>query len=151
MRVAKDGHLTDIAVTVSPIKDKTGKIIGASKVARDIGERKLAEKALHSERDFISAVVDTVGSLVVVIDRQARIIRFNRTCEKLTGYAFAEVQGRNLIDLFIMPEERATTTHEFKNLCDGQFPNSYENHWITKARKTSSNFVVKHGTRSDKW
>jgi len=69
---------------------------------------------------------------VVVIDRQARIIRFNRACERLTGYSFDEVRGRNLIDLFIMPEERTTTTAEFKNLCAGQFPNTYENHWITK-------------------
>ena len=133
VRVAKDGHLTDIAVTVSPIKDQTGKIIGASKVARDIGERKLAEKALRRERDFISAVVDTVGSLVVVLDRQAGIIRFNRYCEQVTGYSFAEVQGRNLIDLLIMPEERKTTTAEFLNLCAGQFPNTFENHWVTKA------------------
>jgi len=132
LRMAKDGHLIDVSVTVSPIKDMTGKITGASKVARDITERKLAEKALHRERDFISAVVDTVGSMVVVIDRQANIIRFNRACEKLTGYSFDEARGRNLIDLFIMPEERTTTTAEFKNLCAGQFPNTYENHWVTK-------------------
>ena len=132
VRVAKDGRPIDIAVTVSPIRDKTGKVVGASKVARDITERKLIEKALQGESDFISAVVDTVGSLVVVIDRQALIIRFNRYCEQLTGYSFAEVQGRSLIDLLIMPEERETTTAEFLNLCAGQFPNTFENHWVTK-------------------
>jgi len=47
VRAAKDGHLIDIAVTVSPIKDKTGKIVGASKVARDISERKRAEQEIH--------------------------------------------------------------------------------------------------------
>ena len=47
VRVAKDGHLIDIAMTVSPIKDKTGEIVGASKVARDITERKLAEKEIR--------------------------------------------------------------------------------------------------------
>jgi PAS domain S-box-containing protein len=47
VRAAKDGHLIDIAVTVSPIKDKTGKIVGASKVARDITERKRAEQEIH--------------------------------------------------------------------------------------------------------
>ncbi len=132
VRVAKNGNFIDIALTVSPIRDKTGKIVGASKVARDIGGRKQAEKALRGERDFISAVVDTVGSLVVVIDRQARIIRFNRYCEQLTGYSFAEVQGQNLVNLLIMPEERKTTTAEFLNLCAGQFPNIFENHWVTK-------------------
>ena len=47
LRMAKDGHLIDISVTVSPIRDKTGKIVGASKVARDITERKQAEKEIH--------------------------------------------------------------------------------------------------------
>jgi light-regulated signal transduction histidine kinase (bacteriophytochrome) len=47
LRVARDGRLVDISVTVSPIEDKTGKIVGASKVARDITERKLAEKEIH--------------------------------------------------------------------------------------------------------
>jgi len=101
-------------------------------LARDITERKQAEKELRAERDFSSAVINTVGALVVVIDRQARIIRFNRACEQLTGYSFDEVRGRNLIDLLILPEERATTTHEFNNLCAGQFPNTYENHWLTR-------------------
>jgi PAS domain S-box-containing protein len=46
-RVRKDGSTVAISVTVSPIKDSTGKIIGASKVARDISERKQAEEALR--------------------------------------------------------------------------------------------------------
>ena len=44
IRRAKDGHLLNISLTVSPVKDKTGKIVGASKVARDITERKRAEE-----------------------------------------------------------------------------------------------------------
>ena len=43
---------------------------------------------LRKERDFISAVLSTAGALVVVLDRQGRIVRFNRACEKLTGYFF---------------------------------------------------------------
>jgi PAS domain S-box-containing protein len=46
-RVAKNGHLIDISVTVSPIKDKAGKILGASKVARDITENKRAAAEIH--------------------------------------------------------------------------------------------------------
>jgi PAS domain S-box-containing protein len=131
-RLTKDGRLIDVSVTASPIRAASGEVTGVSKVARDITARKLAEKTQQKERDFISAVVNTVGSLVVVIDREANIIQFNRACEQLTGYSFEEVQGRNLIDLFILPEERASTTHEFKNLCAGQFPNTYENHWVTR-------------------
>jgi PAS domain S-box-containing protein len=132
LRQTRDGRLIDVSVTASPIKDATGKPIGVSKVARDITERRLTEKELYRERDFISAVVDTVGSLVVVLDRQARIVRFNRACEQLTGYSSDDVLGQNLIDLVILPEERTTTTAEFGNLCAGQFPNNFENHWLTR-------------------
>ena len=92
LRQTKDGRLIDVSITASPIKDATGKPIGVSKVARDITERRLTEKELYRQRDFISAVVDTVGSLVVVLDRQARIIRFNRACEQLTGFSLDEVK-----------------------------------------------------------
>jgi PAS domain S-box-containing protein len=47
VRMAKDGHFIDISVTVSPIRDKTGKIVGASKVARDITERKAAAEKIY--------------------------------------------------------------------------------------------------------
>src|SRR5579871_3550912 len=46
VRRRKDGALLDISLTISPVKDATGKIIGASKIARDISERKQAERAL---------------------------------------------------------------------------------------------------------
>jgi PAS domain S-box-containing protein len=47
LRAAKDGHLLDISVTVSPIRDKSGKIVGASKVARDVTERKRVEQEIQ--------------------------------------------------------------------------------------------------------
>src|SRR5204863_7833305 len=41
-----------------------------------------------------AAVLDTMAGLVLVVDREARVVRFNRACEELTGYRFAEVAGR---------------------------------------------------------
>src|SRR5439155_4456348 len=49
VRVRKDGKLIDVAVTISPIKDGRGKIIGASTIARDITERKVAESRLQAQ------------------------------------------------------------------------------------------------------
>jgi len=127
---AKDGRqiAAEFVSNVYQVGDKS--VIQCN--IRDITEQKRIRETMDQERDFISAVVDTVGSLVVVLDRGARIIRFNRACEQLTGYTFDEIQGRNLIDLLILPEERATTTAEFENLCAGQFPNTYENHWLAR-------------------
>jgi len=47
VRVAKDGRRLDVSLTVSPIKDPSGRVVGAAKIVRDIGERKRAEEALR--------------------------------------------------------------------------------------------------------
>src|SRR5262249_57698083 len=44
VRVAKDGRRVDVSLTVSPLRDRSGKVVGASKVGRDITDRKRAEK-----------------------------------------------------------------------------------------------------------
>src|SRR5580700_11347677 len=50
VRVRKDGRLIDVSISASPIKDAAGNVIGASKVARDIGERKRAEEKLQAAK-----------------------------------------------------------------------------------------------------
>jgi PAS domain-containing protein len=61
---------------------------------REVNERKQAEEVVRKERDFSSAVLDTAGALVVVLDKEGHITRFNRECEKVTGYTSSEVLGR---------------------------------------------------------
>jgi PAS domain S-box-containing protein len=62
-------------------------------VGHDITERKLATLNLKRERDFISSVIETTSSLVVVLDRQGQIVQFNRACEQTLGYSFNEVKN----------------------------------------------------------
>lgn len=99
---------------------------------RDLTKRKQAQDELKKERDFSSAVIETVASLVVVLDRQGRIVHFNRACEQLTGYTLAEVEGKLFWDLFITPDEAAPVKATFARLLAGEFPNKHENHWLTK-------------------
>ncbi|HEY0099883.1 MAG TPA: ATP-binding protein, partial [Pyrinomonadaceae bacterium] len=63
LRMRKDGTLVDISLTVSPIKGADGRIIGASKIARDISERKRAEALLREQREIIE-IVNRVGQSV---------------------------------------------------------------------------------------
>jgi two-component system cell cycle sensor histidine kinase/response regulator CckA len=91
-----------------------------------------AEEALEKERSFISAVLDTAGALVVVLDREGRIVRFNSAAERVTGYPFEEVTGRYVWDLFLVPEEVERVKSVFESLLDGQRSNEYENDWIAK-------------------
>jgi PAS domain S-box-containing protein len=81
-----------------------GELIGAVVTFVDISERKQAEQALREERNFTSAVLSHAGAVVLVLDREGRIRRFNRAAEQLSGRSFAEVEGRFPWDTVLPPE-----------------------------------------------
>lgn len=97
---------------------------------REIIER---VKALKTERNFVSAVLDTAATMVIISNTEGRIIRFNRTCEKTTGYSFDEVKGKHIWDLFLPPDQVEPVRTIFNNLTKGQHPLEYESTWTTKA------------------
>ncbi len=102
-------------------------------IAYDITSRKETEQALSEERSFVEAIMNTAEALLVVLDTAGRIVRFNWACETLTGFTFDEVQGRTLWDFLLLPEERDAVTAVFAQLKAGNSPNTFENHWVTKA------------------
>ena len=88
--------------------------------------------AVEVERNFVSAILEIAGALVVVLDPQGKIVRFNRACEQMTDYSFSEVKGRYFWDLFPNSDlaEQAKTT--FESLKSGNFPQQYEGSWMSK-------------------
>ncbi len=87
---------------------------------------------LRSLSDFGSAIVDTVAALIIVLNPEGKIVLFNRACQRLTGYSFEEVRGAYLWDLFITPDEIEPVKQVFTSLAAGQFPNTFENNWVTR-------------------
>jgi PAS domain S-box-containing protein len=108
-----------------------------SELEMQTAERTNTKEELQKEQDFVSAVLDGVGVLVLVLDTEGRIVRLNQACEQLTGYAFAEVDGEFFWDLFLLPEELEHVKSVFAQLRAGQFPNEYESVWRTKAGEQS--------------
>ncbi len=102
--------------------------------------RRQLVKALRTERDLVSAVVSTAGSLIVVLDRQGRIVEFNRACERTTGYSFEEVRGKRPWDLLLPVEAVEFNKEAFQKLRAGFFPSEYEGVWIT--RQGDRRFIV---------
>lgn len=92
-----------------------------------------AHRELQEERDFTATVLDVTRALVVVLDREGRVVRFNAACEQMTGYRAAEVMGRPFWNIFLVPEEVAGVREVFSRLKAGDFPLDYENYWVTKS------------------
>jgi PAS domain S-box-containing protein len=104
-------------------------------IRRETAEREEAEGSLKQERDFTNAVIDTAGALVVVMDPEGRILRFNRAAEQLSGYSLAEVKNRLLWDLgLIPPEDVPGVKQAFEQLKGNHslFLNRHENFWRSK-------------------
>jgi PAS domain S-box-containing protein len=108
VRVRKDGTLVDISVSISPVKDAAGRVIGASKVARDITERRQVEQVL-AERALL---LDLSNDAIFVRDGADRITYWNKSAAELYGYSREEALGRVTHELlhteFPEPLERIT-------------------------------------------
>ncbi len=92
-------------------------------------DRMRVESALSVERNFVSTVLDTVGALVAVFDTAGRIVRFNRTCEQVSGYTSSQLLGRFLWERLIPAEDIPEAIETFERLRSGDFPASFENSW----------------------
>ena len=111
----------------------------------DITEFKTTEQALQVERNMVSAILDTVGALVVVLDESGIIVRFNRACEQTTGYTFEEVQGKRVREMFLAPEDTEGFGAILAQLQRGVLPGEYESHWLTKDGDRRLISLVQHG------
>ncbi len=128
----RDGREIWLESTVQPIMER-GRLVGSVSVSRDISATVEAQRRLADQERFINAVLDVAGALVLVLDAQGRVVRFNGACERLTGYSSAEVVGRKIWDVVIPPTEFDEVRGVVADLQAGAFPNSHENHWVTRA------------------
>ncbi|MGJ3246546.1 MAG: PAS domain S-box protein [Elainellaceae cyanobacterium] len=101
----------------------------------EIREHKQLESTLEQERNFVSAILDTAGALMIVLNPKGQIIRFNQTCEQLTGYSFAEVRSKPVWDMSICPEESKHVKGIVKTLQTNGLSSNHTVHWSTKDGK----------------
>lgn len=99
LRRHKNGSLINLSVTVSPIRDEAGRVIGASKTARDIGTIRRAEAAAA----YLAALVDSSDDAIVSKDLNSVITSWNRGAERIFGYAAQDAIGRPIT--MIIPDE----------------------------------------------
>ena len=93
LRIAKDGRVIDVAATVSPIKDKAGRIVGASKMARDITDRKRAENALHEGEKQFQTMINAIPQLAWIARADGTIFWYNQRWFDYTGTTLEQMEG----------------------------------------------------------
>ena len=100
---------------------------------RGVRARQRIERALTVERNFVSAVLDTISALVLVLDTAGRIVRFNRACEKMSGYTFGELVGRSFPEELFLAQERSFAMQMIEEARAGKLVGQYEIHWLPRA------------------
>ena len=105
MRLRKDGRSIDVSVTISPILDSTGRLIGASKIAFDISQRKAAELQLRESKTRLSGIIASAMDAIISLDKNFNIVLFNAAAERMFDCEASQMMGQK-IDLLIPSDIR---------------------------------------------
>ncbi|MDE2342581.1 MAG: PAS domain S-box protein [Betaproteobacteria bacterium] len=115
-------------------KIESGEIVA---IYDDVTERMLLQEALHRERDFMDAIFQSAGSLILAIDKHGCIVRFNHAAEHCSGYSFEEVKDKPYFwKNFLVPGQQQAVEAVFQNALAGNIRPRYENAWISRDGKT---------------
>jgi PAS domain S-box-containing protein len=107
VRVRKGGKKIDVSVTISPISDSTGVIVGASKIARDITTHKQAEEVLRESEERFHAMLDGIPQLAWTAEPDGYIFWYNQRWYDYTGTTREQTKGwdwQNIHDPEILPK-----------------------------------------------
>jgi PAS domain S-box-containing protein len=96
VRVTKDGRRIPVSLSVSPIKDVEGRVIGASKILHDISGMVAVRESLAREKELLRTTLASIGDGVIVTDAQGRVSFLNAEAERLTRWKDVDARGQDL-------------------------------------------------------
>src|SRR5690349_16863408 len=115
VRVTKTGKRISVSLTISPIKDSSGRIVGCSGIARDITKRKRAEQALLSSEQRYRLLFERNVAGVAIGSLDGRVLDCNEGWARILGYeSRGEVLGRHASEFYFHPEEREPLLDELR-------------------------------------
>jgi PAS domain S-box-containing protein len=118
VRLARDGRRVRVSLSISPIRDDAGRIVGASKVARDVGERTRMQAEVERQRRLLEAVVEASPLAISVLDLDGTVHLWNSAAAELFGWSAEEVVGR--IPPAVHPEKRDEFMEHLRRTFAGQ-------------------------------
>jgi PAS domain S-box-containing protein len=127
VRVTKEGKTVAVSLSISPIRDEAGRIIGCSKIAHDISERKRNEQALS----LLASIVESSEDAIVSKTLDGVINSWNAAAQRMFGYTAEEMVGQSILKL--IPKDLYHEEDEIlRKLRAGQRIDHYETTRVTK-------------------
>ena len=127
----------DLVVKPFRMAELLARVEAAVRVKREHDQLFTARAALRAQVDFAEAIMDTIDTLVVVLDRAGRIVRFNQAAERVSGYQESELAGQPIWETPLLGEEaRSRTRHAFTRRVEGNPPiplRRFEGRWRTRS------------------
>lgn len=116
--------------TLIPLFDSDGRIVEVAGFSRNISY----DSKVKDEQTFTAALFNMLQTLIVVVNSEGRIVRFNGECERLSGYSSKEVEGSFFWELAITPpEQKESLIARFRLLITGEVDSTeIESYWYTK-------------------
>ncbi|MFZ2309794.1 MAG: sensor domain-containing diguanylate cyclase [Rhodoferax sp.] len=99
VRLCKEQTLKDVSVSISPLHDAHGAVIGSSMIARDISERKRVERSLHEKDAMFRTAIETTSDGFWSVDPTGKLVDANQAYARLSGYTRAELLTLRIADL----------------------------------------------------
>ncbi|MGE0824851.1 MAG: PAS domain S-box protein [Candidatus Binatia bacterium] len=114
----KQGHDVWVLVNVAMVRETPERAPYLTAYIQDISARKHAEEAVRRQRYFADSLIDTAQVIILVLDPQGRIVRYNPYMETLSGYSLSEVQGKDWFTTFVPPREHDYLRPLFRQAVD---------------------------------
>ena len=149
VRRNKEGKDLQVSLTVSPIKDVKGNLIGVSTIARDVTERKRAEETIRRANAYNRSLIEASLDPLVTINPDGKISDVNAATVRVTGYSRGELIGTDFSKYFTEPEKaRAGYEKVFRNgsVTDYELEIRHKNGHVTPVMYNATVYRDESGT-----
>jgi len=120
------------SVRCSVVRDAEGTASHYLVHVSDRGAQHRQEQVLRREKDFTTAVIETACTPIVVLDDEARVVRFNAAAQRLTGYGQDDVAGRHVWEVLFPPDRRPAVQLGYGDVTGRGVPLAHEEDWLTR-------------------
>jgi two-component system sensor kinase FixL len=142
IRRARDGRLIEVSLTVSPVIDRAGQIIGGATLARDLTAQRREELALQVSESRWRTIIESAVDGIIVIDARGLIEAFNPAAERLFGHREQDIVGRNVNVLMPSPYREEHDGYVAQYLSTGTARIIGIGREVTALRRDGSTFPV---------